>query len=273
MSTGASTPLPTVSVVVPSLNQGHFIRETLDSILSQDYPGLEVIVVDGGSTDDTREVLAGYGDRLSWTSEKDTGQSNAINKGLARASGEIVCFLNSDDLFTPGSLHAVGTYFAKHPSVQWLTGACRIIDENGRPIRAFIDAYKALWRRFAMSRWTLLVLNYIPQPATFWRRSAMLDVGLIDESLHWAMDYDYWLRLSKLGRPANLPQCLASFRIHSSSKSATNVRSQFDEGVELARIHGGPLVAWLNRIHQRVALWIYQILYGQGKRAPSSRET
>ncbi|MBD5635125.1 MAG: glycosyltransferase, partial [Candidatus Eremiobacteraeota bacterium] len=130
--------MPAISVVVPSLNQGHFIGTTLDSILSQGVADLEVIVVDGGSTDATLDVLRSFGDRISWTSEADRGQSDAINKGLRRARGAIVCYLNSDDVFEPGALAHVTTFFAEH-DVDWLFGRCRIIDENGAPARSFVD--------------------------------------------------------------------------------------------------------------------------------------
>ncbi len=262
MSLDRAAPVP-LSVVVPSLNQGHFIRRTLDSILDQSIENLEVIVVDGGSGDDTLEVLRGYGERITWTSEPDRGQSDAINKGLRRARGEIVCYLNSDDLFEPGALRAVLDHFAAHPGTQWLFGRCRIIDGAGAPIRSLVDTYKTLWARFVRLRASLLVLNYIPQPATFWRASATAQVGLIDESLYYAMDYDLWLRLSTLGRPAFLDRYLASFRIHDGSKSLNGARKQLAEACDVAQRHGAGALLPLHRAHDRATLLAYGSRYDQ----------
>jgi glycosyltransferase involved in cell wall biosynthesis len=249
-----------ISVVVPSLNQGHFIGETLDSLLSQDVEDLEVIVVDGGSTDSTLDVLRGYGDRITWTSERDRGQSDAINKGLRRATGDIVCYLNSDDVLEPGALALVTQYFADHPGTDWVFGRCRIIDGDGIPTRSFVERYKAAWGKFARSRLSLLVLNYVPQPATFWRAAAMKRVGPIDEDLYYAMDYDLWLRLSKNGAPGFIDRYLAGFRVHDRSKSLTGARKQLLEACDVARRHGARGLVPLHRAHD----WATLAIYGTG---------
>jgi glycosyltransferase involved in cell wall biosynthesis len=245
------------------LNQGHFIGETIDSILSQDVPNLEVLVVDGGSTDETLDVLLGYGKRISWTSEPDRGQSDAINKGLQKARGDIVCYLNSDDLFEPGALAAVTAYFAERATAAWLFGRCRIVDGAGRPARSFVDRYKSAWGKYARHRLSLLVLNYVPQPATFWRASAMERVGRIDESLFYAMDYDLWLRLSTLSAPGFLDRYLASFRVHDRSKSLTGARKQLLEASDIARRYGTPALVPLHRAHDWLTLATYRAAYGQ----------
>ena len=256
-------PPPPISVVVPSLNQGHFIAETIDSILSQDVPGIEILVVDGGSTDGTLDVLRGYGNRIAWTSEPDRGQSDAINKGLRRARGEIVCYLNSDDLLEPGALALVMHHFEAHPDAAWLFGRCRIIDASGLPIRSFVERYKRAWAKYVRTRTALLALNYVPQPATFWRASAMATVGLIDESLHYSMDYDFWLRLSRVGRPAFLDAYLASFRIHATSKSLTGARLQLAEASDVAKRHGARALVPLHRAHDWATLLTYRTRYDQ----------
>jgi glycosyltransferase involved in cell wall biosynthesis len=252
-----------ISVVVPSLNQGHFIGQTLDSILSQPLDDVEVIVVDGGSTDATLEVLRSYGDRISWSSEPDRGQSDAINKGLRRAAGDIVCYLNSDDLFEPGALLAVNEYFSEHPEAAWLFGRCRIVDERGDPARSFVEHYKSAWGRFARSRRSLLVLNYVPQPATFWRASAMRRVGPIDEALYYAMDYDLWLRLSKVSPPGFIDRYLARFRVHAGSKSLNGASKQLAEACLVAQRHGARALVPLHRAHDWLTLKMYHARYGQ----------
>jgi glycosyltransferase involved in cell wall biosynthesis len=156
------TEWPKISIITPSFNQGAFIEETIQSVLSQEYPNLEYMIVDGGSTDDTLDILHKYQDQLTWISEPDRGQVDAINKGLKLASGEVLAYLNSDDLYLPGALRKVGAYFAEHPQAEWLTGYCRNVDGEGQPIRGLIRAYKNFWLSRPSYR-VLLVLNYIAQ--------------------------------------------------------------------------------------------------------------
>lgn len=212
--------LPSITIVTPSLNQGSFIEETIVSILSQQYPKLEYIIADGGSTDNTLDVLNKYSGQVQWYSKKDKGQTDAINNGMHMATGEIVAYLNADDILLPGSLLLAAGIFAQQKNVQWLTGQCRIIDENGKDIRPIISLYKNLLL-YSRSYRGLLVTNYISQPATFWRRSLIDTCGLLDESLHYVMDYEYWLRLWKITPPFILHKDLAGFRIQSKSKTTS----------------------------------------------------
>src|SRR5665648_525607 len=166
------TKLPQITVITPSYNQGDFIDQTIQSVLSQNYPDLQYLVMDGGSTDQTVDILKQYDQQFFWVSERDRGQSDALNKGLRMATGEVVCFLNSDDLYEPGALFQVGKFFADHPEAAWLTGKCRVVDPMGVEIRRPITAYKNFWLRSKSYR-ALLVLDYISQPATFWRREVI----------------------------------------------------------------------------------------------------
>lgn len=211
---------PKISLVTPSLNQGHFIEETIQSVLSQNYPNLEYIVMDGGSTDSTIPILERYSNQLKWVSEKDTGQANAINKGLRMASGEILAYLNADDLLLPGTLSKVAQQFIEQRQTMWVTGKCRIIDEDNREIRKLITAYKNLWLYLSHPS-VLLITDYISQPATFWRASITSEMGYLDESLHYVMDYEYWLRLYAKYPPTFIPEYLAAFRIHLQSKTTS----------------------------------------------------
>lgn len=206
------------SIITPSFNQGHFIKETIDSILSQDYPDLEHIVMDGGSTDSTVEVLQAYDDpRLKWVSEPDKGQSDAINKGMARAEGELLAYLNSDDIYYPGALAAVAAAFERQPEVDLVHGNCVVIDGDSRPMRTLKGTSYTL-KDALTKRWS------IPQPATFWRRRVMESIGPFDETLHFTMDYDYWLRAVLAGlRPHYLDRDLAGFRLYGESKSGSQL--------------------------------------------------
>jgi glycosyltransferase involved in cell wall biosynthesis len=226
--------LPTISIITPSYNQGPFIERTIRSVLDQGYPGLEYIVVDGGSSDGTVEVLKRYGARLSWVSEKDRGQADAINKGIRKATGNIIAYLNSDDVYEPGSLMRVGEFFRDHPEAMWVTGRCRIIDEQGREMRGAITAYKNfLLRHFSYS--LLLVTNPVSQPATFWRRQVVSELGLFNEDEHLVMDYDYWLRIGEKYPLAVIDGYLADFRVYPTSKTSSSFLTTFRQEHELAK--------------------------------------
>ncbi|MEA4906475.1 MAG: glycosyltransferase family 2 protein [Anaerolineaceae bacterium] len=255
-----SSPLPKISIITPSYNQAQFIEATIRSVLDQAYPCLEYIIVDGGSTDGTLDILRRYEDRIAWTSGRDQGQANAVNIGLRRASGDVVAYLNSDDLYLPGALLAVGRYFARHPDAPCLTGQCRSIDEHGKEIRGLITLYKLLWM-VLHSYQALLVLNYISQPATFWKRSILDHIGYLDESLHYTMDYDYWLRMGQEYRFHYIYRHLACFRIHSSSKSGTTAHKQFDEEyVTASKYSHSKWILNAHLVHKSIAAGVYRQL-------------
>jgi glycosyltransferase involved in cell wall biosynthesis len=211
---------PKISIITPSLNQVHFIEETILSVLSQDYPNLDYIIIDGGSTDGTIEILHKYTDRLKWHSDKDDSQTQAINKGLRMAGGDIVAYLNSDDILFPGALEKVAEAFQTHPESKWVTGDCIIIDENSKETRHLISIYKKFLLSFK-SFHLLLVTDFISQPATFWRKELIDEIGLLDENFFFAMDYDYFLRIWQEYRPLITRDVLAGFRIHQHSKSTS----------------------------------------------------
>ncbi|SFD94839.1 Glycosyltransferase involved in cell wall bisynthesis [Blastococcus tunisiensis] len=228
--------LPSISVVTPTFNQARFIEQAVDSVRDQHYPNLEHIVYDGLSTDDTLEVLKRYGDDLVVVSEADSGQTEAINKGLRRATGDVICWLNSDDYLLPGALQAVGEYFAAHPEATWVTGDGVIVDVDGTPIQRPVRTYKQVLRRFGPSAY-LGLANGIVQPATFWRRSVHDELGYLDESLHYTMDYDWWLRLLTTGRPGKIDRPMCGFRIHDASKSGSLYEQMLDEDYLTFRRH------------------------------------
>ncbi len=204
---------PKISIITPSYNQGEFLEETILSVLNQRYANLEFMVVDGGSTDHSLEIIHRHARNLAWwTSEKDRGQTHAINKGLERATGDIVTYLNSDDLLLPGALHAVGRFFMTHTRESWLTGDCLF----------FGDVYPCgIWQFDPVPDVVhLLIGNQIAQPATFWKRRLTSELGLLDDQLNYCMDYEYWLRFMNAGKTLRRIQVpLAAFRHHGACKT------------------------------------------------------
>jgi len=232
---------PKISVITPSYNQVDFIGQTIESVLSQDYPDLEYIIMDGGSTDGTPDILRRYDGKIIWESEEDKGQSDAINKGLRLASGDIVTYLNSDDLCEAGALKKVGESFRDNPQTMWLCGKCRIIDQDNREFYRPITRFKNFWlKRYGY--WRLLAINFISQPAVYWRREIMSDIGYLNCNLDYALDYEYWVRIGKKFEPAIVDEYLASFRIHPATKGSTGYTKQFREELDVARKHSPRLL-------------------------------
>jgi glycosyltransferase involved in cell wall biosynthesis len=252
--------LPRISIITPSWNQRGFIGATIDSVLGQGYPNLDYVIVDGDSTDGTLDILRGYGEAVRWMSEPDRGQAHALNKGLRMTTGDVIGFLNSDDVYEPGALLAVGRFFAGHPEAHWVTGRCRTIDERDNEIRRPITAYKNAWLQLRSYR-ALLLLNYMSQPATFWTRTAGEEVGDFDESLRYAMDYDYWLRLGRRHRLWLIDRYLASFRVHAASKAGAAAAPQFDSDMRIVRRYtSSRLVLAGHRAHNALAVAVYRLL-------------
>ncbi|HEX7017939.1 MAG TPA: glycosyltransferase family 2 protein [Patescibacteria group bacterium] len=258
-------------IVVPSYNQAQFISHTLSSLVSQkgDF-SLSVLVRDGKSTDGTLEILKSYGSSIEWVSQPDDGQTDAINQGIAyfqqqskklRKRNLIFAYLNSDDYYLPDALANVCQAFTNHPHQQWLVGDAVIVDESGQEIHKSIRFYKQLWR--ALLSWrTLLVLNPIPQPATFIRWTAVEKTGPFNVNLQYVMDYQYWLRLYQVcGRPLLLQQSLAAFRIHTQSKGGSQFIKQFTEEFHIAQKYtSNPILLTLHRLHSFLIVTAYKWL-------------
>ncbi len=203
---------PRITVITPSYNQGEFIEGTIRSVLLQSYPNLEYMIVDGGSSDGTVDFIRKYESHIAWwVSESDKGQSHAINKGLARSTGEIVAYLNSDDMYRPGILHRVARYFVDQGDADLVYGDCVLIDEEDREM--------ALWRSRQFDLYTELCRNFIFQPTVFLRERVIGKVGGFDENLDYVMDLDLWYRAAKHFRFHYIPERLACFRLTSDSKT------------------------------------------------------
>ncbi len=207
------TAWPLISVVIPSYNQGKFLEETIRSVVDQAYPNNEIIVIDGGSSDESVQIIKRYAVHLRyWVSEPDRGQSHAINKGFALAMGDVFAWLNSDDMYLAGALQAVAEVFAHAPEIDLVYGDYLDTDPAGSPLR----------RHHVPSRLSyngLLFHDYLGQPATFFRRRLYKSVGPIDEALHSHMDWDLWLRMWKVARVRHLKRVLATSRMHLDAKT------------------------------------------------------
>ena len=258
---------PYLSVVMPCLNAASTIGRSVASVRGQCRDDVELVLADGGSTDGTR-AAAGDGADLSWVSEPDHGLSDAFNKGAARARGEVLGWLNADDVYLPGALDAVCAAFQQDPELVWLTGQCLIVDGQGVEIRKGVTRYKnALLRRYSFR--LHLTHNFVSAPATFFRRSAFEELGGLDLSLRYSMDYDLYLQLGKAAQPRILGQPLAAFTMAAGTLSMTGFEQQFVEHHEVARrhAHGVRGAATANRLLSRGILWTYR---GMARRRSSA---
>jgi len=216
-----ASPWPKISIVTPSFNQAHYLEETIRSVLLQGYPNLEYIIIDGGSSDGSVEIIKRYEPWLAfWVSEKDRGQSHAINKGFSHASGEVFAWINSDDYYAPGAFAKVARIFAQ-PGTQWVAGNCYRININGNiqpEPRKHVDDFE---------RW-FIGCPYA-QPGVFWRRELWENAGGVDEKLHFSFDYDLWMKFSLKQKFASwTDEHLAYFRLQPHSKTVSN-RLLFDK--------------------------------------------
>lgn len=221
-------PMPRISIVTPSFNQGQFLEETVRSVLLQGYPNLEYIVIDGGSTDNSVEIIRKYERWLThWISEPDRGQASAINKGFRQSTGQVMAWLNSDDCLQPGAIRQVVSVFNRSPQTNVVCGYRQVVDANSRHVR-----YEAYLKpdKFSLSR-----ICYIPQETVYWRRTVWQTVGELDESYQFALDFDYWQRVLLAGYRFDLmPRFISLFRLHANAKGERSLGVRVRE---LARIH------------------------------------
>jgi glycosyltransferase involved in cell wall biosynthesis len=212
---------PLVSIITPCLNAAAFIRQTIESVLAQDYPRIEYLIIDGGSTDETLDIVAEFGNRISLVSEPDSGAAAAINRGLRLARGSIVAWLNADDTYLPGAIWGAVNALADHPSAVAVYGDAYWTDEAGQVLRSYPvhkDAPDLLSKECL-----------ICQPACFIHADASMAVGLVDEQLQCSFDYELWMRLARYGRMVYVPQCWATSRMHRSNKTLAHRSEVFDE--------------------------------------------
>lgn len=242
---------PLVSIITPSYNQANFLEETICSVLDQGYPNLEYIIVDGGSTDGSLEIIQKYADRLAWwVSEPDQGQTDAINKGFSQAKGEILAWLNSDDTYLPGAVAEAVGYLQAHPEIGTVYGDANLIDDEGNVIGRFLAKQTDNHR---------LMRGYvhIPQQATFFRKELWRKVGPLDPTFFFAMDYDLWVRLSQHAPLKYYSRLWANFRLHGGAKSIEADDRCWPEMVRVHRREGGSRLSWLS-----IKAAIRPVIYG-----------
>jgi glycosyltransferase involved in cell wall biosynthesis len=255
-------PAPSITVITPCLNARETIEETLASVRSQGYPDLEHLIVDGGSTDGTLDLLE-RAEGIRYVSEPDRGLSDAMNKGVALATGEVLGWLNADDFYLPGALKRVGEAFERNAGALWATGGCIIVDHQGHEIRRAVTVYKRmLLRRY--SHGLYLTQNFVSAPATFVHKRGHELAGLYDERFKISMDYDLYLRLARHAAPIVIDEPLSAFRMaHASgSLSMSGFERQFREHAQNAREHGDGHFASVaaNQVISRAIVAIYRAM-------------
>jgi glycosyltransferase involved in cell wall biosynthesis len=254
---------PPVSVVTPTLQMSRFLRDTIESVLGQDYPRLEYLVMDGGSTDGTVDLLRGYGDRLRFVSEPDGGQADAVNRGFRATSGELFAFLNADDTYRPGAIGKAVQGFLEHAEAAVVYGDGVHVDEQGEEIAPYPTQ--------DFDRDALMRCCYICQPAAFVSRTALERVGLLDTRLQVSLDYDLWIRLAKLYPFARVDGTLATSRMHAGNKTLAQRRLAYSESIEIVKRHFGYVpLDWLHGYSQFVVDGVDQF-FARSRPSPRSR--
>ncbi|MBK5229647.1 MAG: glycosyltransferase [Thermoleophilia bacterium] len=265
--------LPLITIVTPVFNAVETLAETLASIAAQRYPRLEHVVVDAVSTDGTLELLRAEerAGRIKLISEPDRGLSDAFNKGVAAATGDLIGWLNADDVYEPGALFAVGAAFVANPDAEWLVGRCKIIGGDGAETRRAVTAYKNfLLKRFSLGLY--LTNNFVSSPATFVRRDVIAETGALDERFKYSADYDLWLRLARRGKPAYVDADVARFRMAEGSLSITGFEQQFREHALNARENGNGhrLAVAVNQLMSRAIVLVYRSIKRRRRRRGGS---
>lgn len=222
-----------ISVVTPSFNQGGYLGRTINSVLSQGYPNLEYIIIDGGSTNGTLDILKKYKDQIIYISEHDHGQADAVNKGFKMCTGEIIGWLNSDDVYTPDSLKAVAATFMKYPNISIVIGDFYYIDENDFKIEQIVVG-PFLYKKLQKSCW-------FAQPSVFFRREIINSGFFLDINLNYCMDYDLWLRIMKDHEVLWINKPLSEFRIHKMAKTQNHNLNSLIEFYKVKKRHSAIL--------------------------------
>lgn len=234
---------PKVSIITPSYNQAQFLEASIESVLQQDYPNIEYIIVDGGSKDNSVEIIKKYQDRLAWwVSEKDKGHADALNKGFSHASGEILAWLNSDDVYFPHAVSEAVEILRTKPEVGMVYGDADLIDDSGAPAGKFASkqtSYRQMLRGSV----------HVPQATTFFRADVWNQIGPLDLSLFFSFDYDLWVRIAKVSQVLYVPKRWAQFRIHDAGKTIINDDRCYPDMLSVLEREGG---SWFSMLRLRM---------------------
>ena len=244
---------PKISIIIPSYKKGEYIGKTLESIVSQNYSNLEVIIQDPGSNDGSLKIINSYVNNFPKIfrlyKEKDKGQLDAINKGFAKAKGDILTYINADDIYEPGALLAVGEYFIQNPKTLWLAGRGRVIDSKGIEIAIPVTWYKNMLLRLN-TYYLLLTTNYLIQPSVFLSKSAWEKYGPFRGDTKFIMEYEMWLRIAKDKMPSVLNKVLSSFRIPEKSISRDEFEKTLNADFEIVKKHtDNKFILLLHKLH------------------------
>ncbi len=223
-----------ISIVTVSFNQGKFIEDNIKSVINQNYQNIEHIIIDAGSTDDTLEILKKYDKYINWISEPDRGQSDGLNKGFKKATGEIIGWINSDDRLAPGALQRIARFFIDNPDENAVVGNINLIDENGGFIKEVLGEPYEFNQMVKRKRG-------VTQPSTFFKRLVLEKIGYLDTNLHYAMDFEFFLRISSLKLVPHINTTLSEFRLHSDSKTTNKLNAFRMEHLKIALKYNAPL--------------------------------
>jgi glycosyltransferase involved in cell wall biosynthesis len=248
---------PKISIITPSYNQAKYIEQTIRSVVEQDYSNIEYLIMDGGSTDGSVEIIKKYAKKypniIKWQSKKDGGQVKALNEGLKKVSGDIVAYINSDDYYLPGAFKKVESRLQKG---DWLVGDCIVSDSD----LAWTFWIKLLWP-IDRHKSFLRIFNTINQPSVFLTKELIDKVGYFDNDFNYAFDYDYWLRCLSISLPTRLMETLSVFRIHSDSKGNTNFENQFNEDLLVIKKNTKEkLIIALHQFLDKIVIVLYRFL-------------
>ncbi len=261
---GKLVSLPKISIVVPSYNKADYIRFTLQSIIDQKYPNLEVIIQDGESTDGTVKIIKEFANKYPkiflWSSKRDKGQVDAINTGLNHASGSIITFINADDIYDMNALTEVGTYFLNNPETPWLIGFGNIINTKGESISSVVTDYKNFL--LSINNFNLLlIINYISQPSVFLSAKTYKNFGPFTGTNKYVMEYALWLKIGRIHMPVIIKRNLSSFRLTMDNISATLYYELLNLDYHIANdFTNNPIILIFHRLHNLSRVGLISVL-------------
>lgn len=255
---------PKISVVIPSFNKANFIYETIDSIVNQTYKNYELIIQDGGSTDDTVKIIKSfakkYPKQIKWVSKKDKGQLDAINKGLNKAKGDILTYINADDVYELDAFEKIKQSYIANPKSLWFAGRSKLINGQSKEIAPLVNAYKDTLLK--LNNYTLLlIVNYLMQPSVFVTRKAYEKYGPFTGNNKFIVEYDMWLKLGKVQMPTVIDSSISKFRFEPGTISATQSKYLLDSDFEVVNMYTtNKLVIAMHKIHNTLRLGISSLL-------------